>query len=379
MRHILYVSGTRADYGLMRSTLLAIDQAEGLKLTIAATGMHLMQSRGHTLHEIEKEGFSIVKSEAIFQQDSRISMGRFVGECISGLVDICEQNTPDVILVLGDRGEMLAGATVGTYLGIPVGHIHGGEVSSTVDEAIRHAITKLAHFHLPATQDSADRIQRMGESTWRIQVVGAPGLDGIRENLIEEELLFEELGFDREKPLALLIQHPVSEEEEEAGKQIEASLEAVLEMNMQVVVVYPNADAGGSNMIERIQAYAAHPHLRVYSSLPRSRFLSIMEYAQVMVGNSSSGLIEAPSFHLPVVNIGNRQLGRLRGANIIDVSPKKGEIMAGIKQALYDAGYLSALGSSSNPYGDGQSAERIVAYLRKLEINSELLQKQIAY
>ena len=379
MRHILYVSGTRADYGLMRRTLLAIDQQDDLKLTIAATGMHLMPSRGNTLQEIEKEGFSLVRAEAVFQQDSRTSMGRFVGECMNGLVDICEQERPDVILVLGDRGEMLAGATVGTYLGIPVGHIHGGEVSSTVDEAIRHAITKLAHFHLPATQDSADRIQRMGESSWRIQVVGAPGLDGIRENLMEEELLFQELGFDIEKPLALLIQHPVSEEEEEAGIQMEVSLEAILTMEMQVVVVYPNADAGGSRMIEKIEAYASHPLFKTYSSLPRSMFLSIMEYADVMVGNSSSGLIEAPSFHLPVVNIGNRQLGRLRGANIIDVSPKKEELMAGIKKALYDTEYLADLSRAANPYGDGNSAMRIVERLRGLEINSELLQKQIAY
>ena len=379
MRHILYVSGTRADYGLMRRTLLAIDQAEGLKLTIAATGMHLMQSRGHTLGEIEKEGFSIVKSEAIFQQDSRTSMGRFVGECMSGLVDICERDSPDVILVLGDRGEMLAGATVGTYLGIPVGHIHGGEVSSTVDESIRHAITKLAHFHLPATQDSADRIQRMGEPSWRIQVVGAPGLDGIGENLLDKETLFEELGWDREKPLALLIQHPVSEEAEEADIQMEVSLEAMLAMELQVVVVYPNADAGGSKMIEKIQAYASHPLLKTFSSLPRSVYLSIMKYANVMVGNSSSGLIEAPSFNLPVVNIGNRQLGRLRGANIIDVPSQKEAIVAGIGKALSDVDFLAALSNSSNPYGDGNSAERIVTHLKNLEINSELLQKQIAY
>lgn len=379
MRHILYVSGTRADYGLMRRTLLAIEKQHDLNLTVAATGMHLMPSRGNTLQEIEKDGFRIVKSEAIFQQDSRVSMGRFVGECMNGLVDICEQYTPDILLVLGDRGEMLAGATVGTYLGIPVGHIHGGEVSSTVDEAIRHAITKLAHFHLPATQDSAERIQRMGESPWRIQVVGAPGLEGIHENLIGKKELFTELGFSSKDPLALLIQHPVSEEEELSGVQIMASLQALEKMGLQVVVVYPNADAGGSKMIEKIQSYESHPGFKIYSSLPRTMFLSLMEHANVMVGNSSSGLIEAPSFHLPVVNVGDRQLGRLRGANIIDVEPIKEDIVQGVRKALEDVDFLSQLEKSSNPYGDGNTAKRIVDRLRNLEIDSKLLQKQIAY
>ena len=379
MRQILYVSGTRADFGLMRRALKAIDQEGNLKLTVAATGMHLMPSRGYTLAEIEKEEFSIKKVDAIFQDDSRMSMGSFVGECIKGLVKICQETHPDILLVLGDRGEMLAGATVGTYLGIPVGHIHGGEVSSTVDESVRHAITKLAHFHLPATQDSAQRIQRMGEASWRVKVVGAPGLDGIREGLMKREELFAFVGLDPHKPLALLIQHPVSEEEDQAPSQIESSLEAALNMGLQIVLIFPNADAGGKKMIEKIQEYESHSLLKTYASLPRNIFLSLMEHSHVMIGNSSSGLIESSSFHLPVVNIGTRQLGRLRGENVIDVGTHKEEIMAGIDKALHNKTFRSLLPTLVNPYGDGHSSERIVDYLLKLRIDSQLLQKQIAY
>ncbi len=379
MRRILYVSGTRADYGLMRRTLRAIDQEADLALFIAATGMHLMPSRGYTLSEIEKDGFSIKKIEAVFLDDSRMSMGSFVGECIQGLVKICKEIDPDIILVLGDRGEMLAGSTVGTYLGIPVGHIHGGEVSSTVDESIRHAITKLAHFHLPATQDSAQRIQRMGETTERIHVVGAPGLDGIREGLMKREELFAFVGFDPHKPLALLIQHPVSEEEDQAPSQIESSLEAALDMGLQIVLIYPNADAGGKKMIEKIQEYESHSLLKTYASLPRNIFLSLMEHSHVMIGNSSAGLIESSSFHLPVVNIGTRQEGRLRGKNVIDVGTQKEDIKKGLDKALNDREFTSSLQTIVNPYGDGNSAKRIVDYLKELRIDSHLLQKQIAY
>ncbi len=379
MRKILYISGTRADFGLMRRTLLAIDQHPDLSLTIAATGMHLMESRGYTIHEIRNEGFEIREVLAVFENDSREAMGKFVGHCIIGLVEVCKDIQPDIMLVLGDRGEMLAAATVGTYLGIPTGHIHGGEVTATVDEAVRHAITKLAHFHLPATEDSAQRILKMGESPDRITVVGAPGIDGIDENLLNRVKLLEQLNLNPDQDLALVIQHPVSEEIAEAGEQIAHTLKAVIAAELQAVVVYPNADAGGNKMIEVIKRYEDHPDIQSFPSLNRHVFLSLMKHAQVMVGNSSAGLIEAPSFRLPVVNMGSRQLGRLRGENVIDVGTNTGEILQGIRYALYDKAFISKLQSSINPYGDGQTAKRVVDYLLNLEINQKILQKHIEY
>ncbi len=379
MRNILYISGTRADYGLMRRTLVAIDNHPELSLTIVATGMHLMESRGFTLHEIQQDGFNIIQLDAVFEEDTRSSMAAFIGKCIQGLISICKEQPPDIMLVLGDRGEMLAGATVGAYIGIPVGHIHGGEVTSTIDEAVRHAITKLAHFHLPATEDSARRILRLGESPQRILAVGAPGLDGIDEGLLSEEEVYLQLGLSRGKKLALVVQHPVSEEIDHSYDQMIATLEAIINSGLQAVVIYPNADAGGKRMIQAIHAYKSDTSIHCYPSVNRKMFLSLMDHADVMIGNSSAGLIEAPSFRLPVINIGTRQLGRLRGENVIDVKANKEEILQGIHHALYDKGFIFKLQKSINPYGDGKTAHRIVDYLVELEINSSLLQKHIEY
>ncbi len=379
MRKILYLSGTRADYGLMRKVLQAIEAHPRLDLTLLATGMHLMETRGYTLDEIKKDGFKVRTLEAVFESDTRGAMAAFVGKCIQGITEVCLDLRPEVILVLGDRGEMLAGATVGTYMGIPVAHIHGGEVTSTVDEAVRHGITKLSHLHFAATKDSAQRILRMGESPERIFVVGAPGLDGIDQDLLDREELFVDLKFDPRLPLALLIQHPVSEEVLEADKQIKASLLAIEARQLQTVVVYPNADAGGKKMIDIIKLYEGRPWLRSFSSLERRVFLSLMKHAAVMVGNSSAGLIEAPSFRTPVVNVGSRQAGRLRGTNVVDVGSSREEILGGIDKCLADRAFLDQLSDSKNPYGDGKSADRILSHLLGLKIDSDLLQKQIEY
>ncbi|MCI4667000.1 MAG: UDP-N-acetylglucosamine 2-epimerase [Bacteroidia bacterium] len=379
MKKILYISGTRADYGLMRRTLKAIEASDHLELKVLATGMHLMESRGYTLNEIKADNFELIELPVIFEEDSRAAMAAFVGDSLRGMVDIFQAEKPDVILLLGDRGEMLAAASAALYLGIAVAHIHGGEVTSTVDEAVRHAITKLAQVHFPATEDSAKRILKMGESPKHVHVCGAPGLDGIDESLLSKEELFENLGFDVNKALCLLIQHPVSEEVELAASQIEASLEAILEKNLQTVIVYPNADAGGKSMIEVIQKIEGQAGIKTFSSLQRQRFLSLMKHASVMVGNSSAGIIEAPSFQTPVVNIGERQLGRLRGKNVIDVENGKKNILKGLEMALGGEDFQNQLRGSVNPYGDGKAGERIVGHLIDLKIDSDLLQKQIEY
>lgn len=379
MKKILYISGTRADYGLMRRALQAIQASPQLSLKVLATGMHLMKSRGYTLNEIQADGFEIIELPIVFEDDTRAAMAVFVGDCMRGMVDIFEKEKPDVILLLGDRGEMLAAASAALYLGIAVAHIHGGEVTSTVDEAVRHAITKLAQIHFPATEDSAKRILRMGEKPERVHITGAPGLDGIDEGLLSKDELFAQLDFPPNDPFALLIQHPVSEEFHEAAAQIEASLKAIIARKLYAVVVYPNADAGGKGMIEVIQQYEYQPSIRTFRSLERKTFLSLMKHASVMIGNSSAGIIEAPSFQTPVVNIGERQSGRLRGKNTIEVGTSEAEILSGIDKALSDQDFLQSLKGSINPYGDGNAAKKIVSHLIDLKIDSDLLQKQIEY
>jgi len=303
-------------------------------------------------------------------------MANFVGKFIQLLTDKVKKIKPDIILLLGDRAEMLAGAIVGTYLTIPVAHIHGGDISSTVDEIVRHAITKLAHIHFPATEKSAERIIKMGEESWRVHVVGAPGLDLIvNEKLLSKEEICKNLSLDPKKPIFLVIQHPVTMEIEQAEKQMRETMEAITHLKQQTVVVYPNADAGGRKMVEVIKEYEKYPFIKLFKNIPHKEYLSLMKYAAVMIGNSSSGIVEAPSFKLPVVNIGTRQEGRERANNIIDADYDKEEIKKAIKKALSPE-FKEKVKKCKNPYGDGKTGERVANILDKIKIDNRLLQKK---
>ena len=380
MRKILYISGTRADYGLIQSTLRNIDDNPELQLEIIATGMHLMEEFGTTVNEIRKDGFTYHIIEATYKKDDRESMVEFIGVFLQKLSLKIKKINPDIILVLGDRGEMLAGAIEGVYLGIPVAHIHGGEVSSTVDDFTRHAITKLAHIHFPATELSAERIIKMGEPEEIVFVVGAPGLDSILyERLIESEKIADIYGLDLSKPIIVVIQHPVSMEIEYAQDQIRQTLDAVVDLKFQTVLVYPNADAGGRRIIEIINSYEHNPNIKAYKNIPRKEYLSLLKVASVLVGNSSSGIIEASSFKLPVVNIGTRQKGRERGKNVIDADYEKGDIKSKILMCLYDENFKQKVKSCNNPYGDGKAGEKITQILCSININEKLLQKKLSY
>ncbi|MCK4348862.1 MAG: UDP-N-acetylglucosamine 2-epimerase (hydrolyzing), partial [Thermoplasmatales archaeon] len=311
MRKILYISGTRADYGLMRSVLKTIDEHPELELEIAAMGMHMMEEFGMTINEIKKDEFRIHEIDATYEKDSKKSMANFIGKTIQLLTDRVEEIDPDIILLLGDRGEMLAGAIVGAYLTIPVAHLHGGDVTSTVDELARHAITKLAHIHFPVTQESAKRIKKMGEDPLSIFVVGAPGLDTIvNTELIDREEISKKYNLNSSKPILLVVQHPVTVEVKDAADQMRETLEAISELKFQTILIYPNADAGGRKMIDVIKEYEGFSFITTFKSIPRIEYLSIMKIVNVIIGNSSSGIIESPSFKIPVINIGNRQQGR---------------------------------------------------------------------
>ncbi len=379
-RKIVYVTGTRADYGLMKSVLNAVRNHPKLELTLIVTGMHLMSEFGETIKEIKKDGFEYEIANFVYQEDNKPAMAEFVGNCIVGILQIVKKIQPDIIIVLGDRGEMLSGAVTGVYCGIPVAHIHGGEVSSTVDEIARHAITKLAHIHFPATQNSAKRILKMGEEAWRVHVVGAPSLDTIlNAPLIKKDELGKKYHLDFKEPILLAVQHPVSMEISDCEFQIEQTLEAIKKLQLQCVWIYPNADAGGRVMVQRIRKYENLPFLQTYKSLPYEDYLSLMGIASVMIGNSSSGIIESASFRLPVVNVGTRQKNRERGENIIDVGYDKHEIVRAIEEALYDKKFRERVQHCKNPYGDGKTGHRIADILAGVRIDRKLLQKQITY
>ena len=376
MRKILYISGTRADYGLMRSVLRSIHNHPDLSLDIVVTGMHLMDEFGNTIDEIKKDGFSYHIVDVQYEDDTKESMAIFIGKFIQELVPVMHSLHPDIILVLGDRGEMLAGAIVGVYMSIPVAHIHGGEVTSTVDDYTRNAITKLAHIHFPATDESAKRIHRMGEDTFRIFVVGAPGLDQIlHERLLSHDELEQKYEIDFSKPVLLIVQHPVTLEVDNASVQIRETLEVVVSLQYQTIMIYPNADAGGRRMIEVIREYEHLPYLKIFSSIPHEDYLSLLQQVSVLIGNSSSALIEAPSFGLPVVNIGTRQRGRERADNVIDTEYNREKIRDCIYKAIHDDKFRKKARLCRNPYGNGMASIKISEILSKIDIDEDLLIK----
>lgn len=380
-RKIAVITGTRADYGIYYSVLKAIEKHENLELALIVCGMHLCPEFGMTVNAIEKDGFPIAdRLETILASDTGAAMAKSIGITLVSLTQSLERIKPDIVLVLGDRGEMIAGALAAIHMNIPIAHIHGGEVTGTVDESIRHAVTKLSHIHLATTEDSRKRIISMGEREENVYVVGAPGIDYIKntEYLPREEVL-KRLNLKNDK-IFIMTQHPVTTERDLVQWQVKQTLDAVVEMGIQTIISYPNSDNGGREIIRVIEEYRAkYNFLKVFKNLSQVEYLSLLNIADAMIGNSSSGIIEAPSFKLPVINIGTRQEGRLRACNVIDVGYKKEEILKGINKALDDAEYMGKLRECINPYGDGNSGMRIAKILSEVNIDRKLIQKRITY
>lgn len=369
-KKILYISGSRSDFGLMKEVLLAISSSANLELEIVVCGMHLMPEFGKTINEIKKDKFKIHIINAIFRDNNKGSMVDFIGEFILLLNKKIKKINPDIILLLGDRPETLAGAIVGSYLTIPVAHIHGGDVSSTVDNIARNAITKMACLHFPATKKSAERIIKMNEDPKKVFVVGAPGLDYVvSQKLIAKNDIAKKYNLDFAKPVLLVILQPVTELVSLSGKQMQDTMLAIKELGYQTIVIYPNADAGGIEMIKVVEKYRNLPFIHIYKNIPRNDFLSLLKNINVLIGNSSSGIIEAPFFNLSVVNIGPRQLGRERSENIIDVDYKKQVIKQAINKALFDKKFKNKVKNCKNPYiTNGTASSKIVKILSKIKI-----------
>jgi GDP/UDP-N,N'-diacetylbacillosamine 2-epimerase (hydrolysing) len=365
VRRILYITGTRADFGLMQSTLARLDADPRLALKVVATGMHLDPAYGLTVGEIEQAGLTIAARVGIETgTPTGALMGANVGRMLTGFIPVLQAEAPHLVLLLGDRGEMLAGAIAALHLNIPVAHIHGGERSGTVDEPVRHAVSKLSSLHLVATQESRTRLIAMGEAESSIHVVGAPGLDGLaklprrgRQDLAQDH------GLDTARAIALLVYHPVLQEAAAAGEHVTAIVDSLLASGAQVVALKPNSDAGSGAVRDRLEAYASAGQIHLFTHLPRPAFVEFMAAADVMVGNSSSGIIEAATFGTPVVNIGSRQNLRERNANIVDVGVDRGDIEHAIAAALGHHRY-----PARNVYGDGRAGERIAEILATADL-----------
>ena len=385
MKKITVVTGTRAEYGLLVPVLRVIQNHPQLNLSIIATGAHLSVDHGYTIHEIENDGFEVDAAVNMYIDNYMGDSSVFISTSLGiGMIEIAraiDQLKSDIILILGDRGEVLVAAIAALHMNIPIAHIHGGDTMTggAIDNSIRHAITKLAHIHFPATEESAARIKRLGEESWRIHTVGAPGIDTILYTaLLSTEQLAKLYSLDLNEPLLLAVQHPITTQPEAAADQMQITLESIMELQVQTILVYPNSDAGNSSMIKVIKEYEHLPFLQTFKNLPHIEYLSLLRSADVLIGNSSSGIIESAAFHLPVVNIGIRQEGRQRSVNVIDVDHDKEEIIKGINIAR-DEAFIQKVNECIHPFGDGTAGLRIANVLAGLKLDQKLLQKKITY
>ena len=379
MRSIGVVTVARSDYGHLVPLLEVLRDRPGITLQLYVGGAHLSPRFGRTVDAIEADGWPIAaRVETASTSDAPADVAAGAGGGMAAFARAFARERPDLLVLLGDRLEMLAAAVAALPLAIPVAHLHGGEVTlGVIDEQARHALTKLAHLHFPAAEVYARRILQMGEEPWRVHCCGAPGLDRFaRLPALSRADLSRRVGLPLRRPTLLVTFHPVTLEPGEAGVHSE-ELAAALEMvEGDVVITYPGADAAYETVINRLELLAAsRPGTRLVPALGEGGYGALLREADVMVGNSSSGLIEAPSFGLPVVNVGNRQEGRLRAANVIDVGPHRDEIAAGIRRALAP-GFRESLRGLVNPYGDGRAAPRIAEVLASVTLDSCLIQKR---
>jgi len=364
MKKVVYVSGTRADFGLMRRTLHAL-QSDFL-VTVLATGMHLSQNFGYTVDDIRKE-FPVRDVECLLDGDSPGSMVRSLGLCTYGMGSVVEEVSPDLLFVEGDRGEALAGAVAGSHLNIPVIHHGGGDLSGSVDNRLRWAVTELSDYHLVGNPSSYDNLVRRNVNPSRIFLVGEPGIDDIvAGDYPSADQIQTTYSLRKDGPVFLLLFHPDTRTHEHASSQILLILESLKEFRGDIIAIGSNADAGGRSINRVLESQKEFfPSLQLFRTVSRRDFLGLMNVCDVMVGNSSAGIIELPSLKKPFVCIGSRQAGRLTAGNVIEAGFERDQIREGMRKALYDEEFRTQLKSLSNPYGDGTASRRIRdAFLR---------------
>lgn len=373
MRTICVVSGTRADYGLLQWVMHGIRRDPALKLQVVATGMHLSPEFGLTYRDIEADGFTIDrKLEMLTSSDSPSGVTKSIGLGVIAFADAFMELRPDIVLVLGDRFEIFAAVTAAMIAGLPIAHMHGGEITEgAFDDAIRHSITKMAHLHFVAAEPYRRRVVQMGESPERVFLSGGLGVDTIRKTpLLNRADLEAAIGFKLGRKNLLVTFHPVTLEPGAAPGQMVELLKALDSLrDTHLIMTMPNADTGGRELIRMVEQFVAtRPHARAYTSLGQLRYLSCMAHVDGVVGNSSSGLAEAPSFRKGTVNIGDRQRGRLTVPSVIDCDPDCASILAAI-ETLYSALFQASLEKVESPYGDGGASEKIVDVLKHFDID----------
>tara|TARA_R100000789_G_scaffold11804_1_gene15739 strand:+ start:2528 stop:3703 length:1176 start_codon:yes stop_codon:yes gene_type:complete len=374
-RKVCVVTGTRAEFGLLRWLMGEIQSHPELELQVIATGMHLSPEFGSTYHEIEEAGFEIdARVEMLLSSDTNTAVTKSMGLGVIGFADAYERLAPDIVVVLGDRFEIFAATSAAMIAGVPVAHLHGGETTEgAFDEAIRHSITKMSHLHFVAADEYRQRVIQLGEHPDRVFNFGGMGIDAIKRiKLLSREELERSLELSLGAKSLLVTFHPVTLEGGASSAAQMGELLAALEDLDDTTLIFtmPNADTGGRELSAMVREFAqGHPNAKVYTSLGQLRYFSCLAQIDGVVGNSSSGLAEAPSFKIGTVNIGDRQKGRLKANSVIDCEPNREAIRAALK-TLYSAEFHASLAAVSNPYGNGGASEAIVKVLAEYPLEN---------
>lgn len=377
-RKIAVVTSSRADYSHLYWPLYDLAAHPEVELQLIAMGPHLSPAFGPTVQEIERDGLPIAgRIECLLSSDTDIGMAKTIGVAVLGLADLLGKLRPDLLLLIADRYEMLAPASVALALRIPIAHIEGGEVSEgAIDDAVRNALTKMSHIHFTTTHNARARVIAMGEEPWRVHRSGAPSLDHLRRSrLLTRAEIQANLDLDLDQPTILVVYHPVTILRETTG-EADALYHALDQIQGQILFSYPNADAGSHHLIERARAFAERrANTRIFVNLGAIPYWSLLRQVDMLVGNSSSGVMETASFALPTVDIGLRQRGRERAANVLNAAPDAAAIIEKIAEAR-SAAFRGSLTGLQNPYGDGHTSEKIVKVLTTVPISPDLLIKR---
>lgn len=380
-KHIAVVTSARSDFGLLQPVIAALMADPAFSVTVFPTGMHHSRIHGHTIDEVRATvPFARLHELPVWRDDnSAAAAGHLMASALDAFTTAFAAANPDLLLVLGDRFDMFPAVLAALPLKIPVAHISGGEITEgVIDDAVRHAVTKLSHLHFPSQKAYAERLGRMGEEAWRVTVTGEPGLDVISDFPFRPRAeVLGEINLDPARPLSIVTCHPETMAQTNTGPLIEAVLAAAGQVDSQILITYPNGDPGSDVIIEAIERFRdGRPGCAVRPSLGRHRFLDVLNQCVCMIGNSSSGLVEAASFALPVVNIGLRQAGRLAPRNVINLPEFTPQTVLAAWLRAIDPAFRAGLVGMENPYGDGHAVERIMKVLRDMPPDQKLLCKK---
>ncbi|MDF2801704.1 MAG: UDP-N-acetyl-D-glucosamine 2-epimerase, UDP-hydrolyzing [Anaerocolumna sp.] len=370
MKKVCIVTGSRAEYGILQPLIYKLSKDEEIELQIIATGMHLSPEFGLTYKQIENDGYKInEKIETVLSSDTTVGISKAIGLGLISFAEVYQRLNPDLIIILGDRYEIFAAASAAMVSKIPIAHLHGGELTEgAIDEAIRHAITKMSYLHFTSTEVYRQRVIQLGEAPERVHNVGALGVENVKKmKLLTKDILEERLQFKFDKKVALITFHPVTLEDRTSQEQFQVLLEAVdYFMDLKIIFTKANADADGRIINSMIDKYVKRHADRcvAFTSMGQEKYLSALQYSSIVIGNSSSGIIEVPSFNIPTVNIGDRQQGRIKSKSVIDCGVKVIQIKQAIESGLSKQNKVFQL-KNINPYEKENTTEQIILHIKK--------------